>query len=290
MVLTALAESVTSAEHRRPVAADPAQDPEHPQLTAQRSRADRDRTHRLFAELVTLEPGSTRHHEVRAALVETHLPLVRYLARRFAGRGEPTDDLLQIGTIGLLQAIDRFEPERGLEFSTFATPNIVGEIKRHFRDRGWMVRVPRRLQELQAELSTGISELSQRLGRSPTIRELAAHLGLTEEQVIEGTDSARAYSAVPIDVPNSATGMTVADGLIDTDDAMDHVELRHTLGPVLAGLGERERTALVLRFVENKTQNEIALALGVSQVHVSRLLSRTLMELREKLPDVQPPD
>jgi RNA polymerase sigma-B factor len=259
-------------------------------LTGERNRPDRDRTHRLFAELVTLKPGSTRHHEVRAALVETHLPLVRYLARRFAGRGEPIDDLLQIGTIGLLQAIDRFEPERGLEFSTFATPNIVGEIKRHFRDRGWMVRVPRRLQELQGELSTGISELSQRLGRSPTIRELAGHLGLTEEQVIEGTDSARAYSAVPIDVPNSTTGMTVADGLIDTDDAMAHVELRHTLGPVLARLSERERTALILRFVENKTQNEIALALGVSQVHVSRLLSKTLMELREKLPDVQPPD
>jgi RNA polymerase sigma-B factor len=259
-------------------------------LTGERSRPDRDRTHRLFAELVTLEPGSSRHHEVRAALVETHLPLVRYLARRFAGRGEPTDDLLQIGTIGLLQAIDRFEPERGLEFSTFATPNIVGEIKRHFRDRGWMVRVPRRLQELQGELSAGVGDLSQRLGRSPTIRELAAHLHLTEEQVIEGTDSARAYSALPIDVPNSSTGMTVADGLVDTDDAMAQVELRHTLGPVLARLSERERTALVLRFVENKTQNEIAVALGVSQVHVSRLLSRTLMELREKLPDVQPPD
>ena len=148
-------------------------------MTGERNRPDRDRTHRLFAELVTLEPGSPRHHEVRAALVETHLPLVRYLARRFAGRGEPTDDLLQIGTIGLLQAIDRFEPERGLEFSTFATPNIVGEIKRHFRDRGWMVRVPRRLQELQGELASAVNELSQRLGRSPTIRELAEHMKLT---------------------------------------------------------------------------------------------------------------
>ena len=131
-----------------------------------------------------------------------------------------------------------------------------------------MVRVPRRLQELQSELATGINELSQRLGRSPTIRELAAHLGLTEEQVIEATDSARAYSAVPIDVPNAATGMTVADGLIEADTALDHVELRHALRPVLAGLGERERKALVMRFVENKTQNEIAQALGVSQVHV----------------------
>lgn len=259
-------------------------------MTGERSKPDRDRTHRLFAELATLEPGGSRHHEVRAELVQIHLPLVRYLARRFAGRGEPTDDLIQIGTIGLLQAIDRFELERGLEFSTFATPNIAGEIKRHFRDRGWMVRVPRRLQELQGELTNGVSELSQRLGRSPTVRELAAHLGLTEEQVIEGTDSARAYAAVPIDVPNSTTGMTVADSLIDSDDALEHVELRHTLRPVLAGLGERERTALVLRFVENKTQSEIAQALGVSQVHVSRLLSKTLMELRQKLPDVRLPD
>ncbi|MDQ2837545.1 MAG: SigB/SigF/SigG family RNA polymerase sigma factor [Actinomycetota bacterium] len=255
----------------------------------ERSRPDRDRTHQLFAELATLDRDSPRRHEVRSALVEIHMPLVRYLARRFNGRGEPADDLLQIGTIGLLQAIDRFEPERGLEFSTFATPNIAGEIKRHFRDRGWMIRVPRRLQELQGELASGINDLSQRLSRSPTVRELAEHLGLTEEQVIEATDSARAYSAVPIDVPNSNTGMTVADSLIESDDALEHVELRHALRPVLAGLGERERTALLLRFVENKTQNEIAQALGVSQVHVSRLLAKTLLELRGKLPDVHVP-
>jgi RNA polymerase sigma-B factor len=255
----------------------------------ERSRSDRERTHQLFQELASLERGSARYSEVRAELVEIHMPLVRYLARRFTGRGEPADDLLQIGTIGLLQAIDRFDVARGLEFSTFATPNIAGEIKRHFRDRGWMVRVPRRLQELQSELSTAIGELSQRLGRSPTIRELAVHLGLTEEQVIEATDSARAYSAVPIDVPSATTGMTVADGLIESDQALEHVELRHALRPVLANLGERERRALLMRFVENKTQNEIAQALGVSQVHVSRLLAKTLLELRKKLPDVQVP-
>ena len=252
----------------------------------ERSRSDRERTHQLFLELASLERGTPRHSEVRAELVEIHMPLVRYLARRFTGRGEPADDLLQIGTIGLLQAIDRFEVERGLEFSTFATPNIVGEIKRHFRDRGWMVRVPRRLQELQSELATAINDLSQRLGRSPTIRELAEHMGLTEEQVIEATDSARAYSAVPLDVPNSTTGMTIADGLVEPDTALEHVELRHALRPVLARLGERERRALVMRFVENKTQNEIAKALGVSQVHVSRLLAKTLSDLRSKLPDV----
>jgi RNA polymerase sigma-B factor len=252
----------------------------------ERSRADRDRTRQLFAELSSSQPGSLRRQQVRDALVEIHLPLVRYLAHRFTGRGEPTDDLLQIGTIGLLQSIDRFEQERGLEFSTFATPNIVGEIKRHFRDRGPMVRVPRRLQELQSEISVGISELSQRLGRAPTVAELAGHLKLSQEQVIEATESARAYSAVPIDVPSATTGRTIAEGLVESDTALEHVELRHALRPVLAGLNERERQALLLRFVENKTQSEIAQVLGISQVHVSRLLAKTLADLREQLRDV----
>ena len=251
------------------------------------SRPDRDRTHQLFAELSGSQPGSPRRQQIRSALVEIHLPLVRYLAHRFIGRGEPADDLLQIGTIGLLQSIDRFEQERGLEFSTFATPNIVGEIKRHFRDRGPMVRVPRRLQELQSEVAVGVNELSQRLGRAPTVAELAGHLRVSQEQVIEATESARAYSAVPIDVPSAATGRTIAESLVEPDTALDHVELRHALRPVLAGLHERERQALLLRFVENKTQSEIAGVLGISQVHVSRLLAKTLAELREQLPDVR---
>jgi len=252
-----------------------------------RSRPDRDRIDQLFARLKSLDPGSVGHRAIRDELVTAHLPLVRYLARAFAGRGEPADDLMQIGTVGLLQAIDRFEPDRGLEFSTFATPNIAGEIKRHFRDRGWMVRVPRRLQELRGELATAVADLSQRLGRSPTVAELAAHLEISEEEVIEGTESARAYSALPIDVPNGPTGRTIADTLIDSDEALDHVELRHALRPVLADLADRERQALVLRFVQNKTQSEIAEVLGISQVHVSRLLAKTLAELREKLPDVR---
>jgi RNA polymerase sigma-B factor len=251
-----------------------------------RSRPNRDQSSQLFAELSIVQPGSARHQQLRDSLVAIHLPLVRYLAQRFTGRGEPADDLLQVGTIGLLQSIDRFEPERGLEFSTFATPNIVGEIKRHFRDRGGIVRVPRRLQELQAEIAIEVNDLSQRLGRAPTVAELADHLGVSPEQVIEATDSARAYSAVPIDVPNAATGRTVADSLAESDTALDHVELRHALRPALAGLAERERQALLLRFVENKTQSEIAEVLGVSQVHVSRLLAKTLAELRGKLPDL----
>ncbi len=251
-----------------------------------RNRPDRDRTRQLLLDLHSQELTPAARKDIRDELVAAHLPLVRYLAHRFAGRGEPSDDLVQTGTIGLLQAIDRFEPERGLEFSTFATPNIVGEIKRHFRDRGWLVRVPRRLQELQAELSAAIAELSQRLGRSPTVDELAAHLRITADEVIAATESARAYSAVPIDVPSASTGMTVAESLVEPDNALDNVELRHALRPVLADLAERERQALVLRFVDNRTQSEIAEVLGISQVHVSRLLAKTLAQLRDRLPDV----
>jgi RNA polymerase sigma-B factor len=252
------------------------------------SRPDRDRTYRLFQELNRRDRNSADYRAIRDELVETHLPLVRYLAHRFAGRGEPSDDLVQIGTVGLLQAVDRFEPERGLEFSTYATPTIVGEIKRHFRDRGWMVRVPRRLQELNAELTAGVNDLSQRLGRSPTVAELARHLDISEEEVIEGMESARAYSAVPIDVPNAATGMSIADSLVNEDTPFEHVEVRQALRPILAGLGARERQALLLRFVDNKTQSEIAVILGVSQVHVSRLLAKTLAELRGKFLDLSP--
>lgn len=248
----------------------------------------RDRSRQLFQALAEQTSNGGSRQELRDALVALHLPLVRYLASRFLGRGEPHDDLLQIGTLGLLQAIDRFEPDRGLEFSTFATPTIVGEIKRHFRDRSSIVRIPRRLQELQGGLSVGIAELSQRLGRSPTVAEIAAHLGLTEEDVIEATDSGRASSAVPIDAPSTLTGHTIADSLVESDAPYEQVELRHALRPVLASLGDRERQALVLRFVHNKTQSEIAEVLGVSQVQVSRLLSKTLRDLREKLPDMDP--
>jgi RNA polymerase sigma-B factor len=252
----------------------------------ERNVNQRDRTRELFAQLADLEPADPAYRSGRDELVRLHLPLVRYVARRFSGRGEPDDDLVQIGTVGLLQAIDRFDPDRGLEFSTFATPNIAGEIKRHFRDRGWMVRVPRRLQELRAELAAGVHELSQRLGRSPTVAELARHLSISEDEVIEGTESARAYAAVSLDVPSGVTGMTIAETLADEDASIEHVELRQALRPVLASLGARERRVLLLRFVDNKTQSEIATALGISQVHVSRLLAKTLAELRTRLPDL----
>jgi RNA polymerase sigma-B factor len=160
-----------------------------------RTAGDRARARKLFADLVACEADTPERARIRDELVEMHLPLVEYLARRFRNRGEPLDDLVQVATIGLIKSVDRFDLERGVEFSTYATPTIVGEIKRHFRDKGWAIRVPRRLQELKLSLTKATSELSQKLGRSPTVAELASHLEMTEEEVLEGLESANAYSA-----------------------------------------------------------------------------------------------
>jgi RNA polymerase sigma-B factor len=209
---------------------------------------------------------------------------VEYLARRFAGRSEPLDDLVQVGTIGLIKAVDRFDLERAVEFSTYATPTIVGEIKRHFRDKGWMVRVPRRLQERRAALTAATADLTHRLGRSPTIAELATHLGLTEEEILEGLESSNAYTAVSLEATSDPEGgQSIADTLGVLDADMEHVEYRESLKPLLAALAPRERMILTLRFFGNQTQSQIAEQVGISQMHVSRLLSRTLAGLREQL-------
>ena len=252
---------------------------------SERSAHDRARARDLFAELATLEEGSPRRARVRDELVEMHLPLVEYLARRFRNRGEPLDDLVQVATIGLIKSVDRFDLERGVEFSTYATPTIVGEIKRHFRDKGWAIRVPRRLQELKLSLTKATSELSQRNGRSPTVGELAAHLGLSEEEVLEGLESANAYSAVLLDAPDGGDedAPAVADSLGIMDDALEGVEYRESLKPLLERLPAREKKILMLRFFGNMTQSQIAEEIGISQMHVSRLLARTLAQLREGL-------
>ncbi|MDX6242714.1 MAG: polymerase sigma-B factor, partial [Frankiales bacterium] len=175
-----------------------------PTEQSERTRHDRAHARELFAELATLAEDDPAKARARDELVEMHLPLVEYLARRFRNRGEPLDDLVQVATIGLIKSVDRFDLERGVEFSTYATPTIVGEIKRHFRDKGWAIRVPRRLQELKLLLTKATSELSQKNGRSPTVAELAGHLQLTEEEVLEGLESANAYSAVSLDAPDGA--------------------------------------------------------------------------------------
>jgi RNA polymerase sigma-B factor len=246
---------------------------------------ERGRARELFERLAVLPDGNEERLRIRGELVELHLPLVEYLARRFRNRGEWLDDLTQVATIGLIKSIDRFDLSRGVEFSTYATPTIVGEIKRHFRDKGWAVRVPRRLQELKLALTKAISDLAQRLGRAPTVAELAAHLQMSDEEVLEGLESANAYSTVSLDAPDSGDddAPAVAESLGMLDDALEGVEYRESLKPLLEQLPPREKRILLLRFFGNMTQSQIATELGISQMHVSRLLARTLAQLREGL-------
>ncbi len=245
----------------------------------------RARSAALFAELT--DPGTTpdRHSRLRDDLVRLHLPLVEHLTRRFLNRGEPYDDLLQVGTIGLIKAIDRFDTERGVEFSTYATPTIVGEIKRHFRDKGWAIRVPRRLQELRISISGATAELTQDLGRSPTVSEIARKVGVSDEEVIEGLESANAYATLSLDAHDSAedSALSMLDTLGEDDEALEHVENRESIKPLLESLDPREKHILTLRFFRGMTQSQIATEIGVSQMHVSRLLNKTLATLRERL-------
>ncbi|MGC0374953.1 RNA polymerase sigma factor SigF [Streptomyces sp. SAI-229] len=245
---------------------------------------DRSGARAMFLELRTLQDGTPEYAELRNRLVRMHLPLVEHLARRFRNRGEPLDDLTQVATIGLIKSVDRFDPDRGVEFSTYATPTVVGEIKRHFRDKGWAVRVPRRLQELRLSLTTATAELSQLHGRSPTVHELAEKLAISEEEVLEGLESANAYSTLSLDVPDTDDeSPAVADTLGAEDEALEGVEYRESLKPLLEDLPPREKRILLLRFFGNMTQSQIAQEVGISQMHVSRLLARTLAQLREKL-------
>jgi RNA polymerase sigma-B factor len=245
-------------------------------------------TTELFQQMLASDDDERRGF-LRGQLVELHLPLAEYLARRFGNRGEPHEDLVQVATIGLIKAIDRFDLERGVAFSTYATPTIVGEIKRHFRDRGWTIRVPRRLQEIQAVINAAVSDLGQELGRSPTVAELAHRVGMSEEEILEGLESANAYSPLSLDAPDPSGEVgAVIEQLGDYDDALDAVVDRETVKPLLDKLDARAKRILLLRFFRNMTQSQIAEELGISQMHVSRLLSRTLADLRRNLEDQQP--
>jgi len=222
----------------------------------------------------------------REQLIEQYLSLVRSLARRYAYRGEQLEDLVQIGCIGLIKAIDRFDINRGVELTTYATPNIIGEIKRHFRDKGWSVRVPRGLQELNVQLSRIVEELTVQLGRSPTIKELAERSGAEEEEVLEALESGRAYSSLSL---SSASGME-DDEDIDPMETIGTEEPRYemseewaVLAPGLRVLDDRERMILHLRFFEGLTQSQIAQRVGISQMHVSRLIRRALEKIREEI-------
>ncbi|SEO91042.1 SigB/SigF/SigG family RNA polymerase sigma factor [Actinacidiphila rubida] len=244
---------------------------------------------KLFLDrLRSLDEGTAEYSYVRGTLIEMNMSLVRFSARRFQGRGtEEQEDILQVGAVGLIKAIDRFDLSREVEFTTFAIPYIVGEMKRHFRDTTWAVHVPRRLQELRVQLAKAKERLTAVLDAPPTVAELAAHLELTEDEVIDGLVAANGYTAGSIDLPTGTegsdgegTGRSYADTIGAPDPTLDLVEDFQALAPLLAGLDDRERLILQLRFGQDMTQAEIGDELGYSQMHISRLLSRTLSRLR----------
>jgi RNA polymerase sigma-B factor len=222
----------------------------------------------------------TRARDLREELVEDHLGLAHQLARRFANRGETHDDLVQVASVALINAVDRFDPERGVQFSTFATRTIIGELKRHFRDKGWAVRAPRRIQELYLEIGHAVDALAQELGRPPTVQDLAERTGATEESVLEAMEAGQSYRATSIDAPDRDEG-SIASRLGEVDVGFGGFEDRQVLMLALQKLPERERRILHLRFVHGLTQSQIAARIGVSQMQVSRLLSASIAKLRE---------
>ena len=241
----------------------------------------------LLRQALALNPHEPRREALRQRAIEHSLPLAERLARRFHGMGESPADLNQVAALGLMKAIDGFDPEYGTDFGGYATPTIVGELKRYFRDKGWGVHVPRRLQELRIEINRVRDTLGQQLGRSPTPRDVAEHLGVGEDHVLEALVASSAYRPVSLFAPlgGDDDAGTLADVLGDDDRAIDGVEFRHAVRPLIARLPERERRILSLRFYGNRTQAQIADDLGISQMHVSRLLSRTLDGLRRALLD-----
>ncbi|TXS43768.1 RNA polymerase sigma factor SigF [Streptomyces sp. OR43] len=242
---------------------------------------------KLFLDrLQVLEEGTHEYQYARNTLIEMNLSLVRYAASRFRNRGgDDTEDIIQVGTIGLIKAIDRFDLSRDVEFSTFAIPYIVGEIKRFFRDTTWAVHVPRRLQELRVDLAKAKEQLSAELDRDPTVKELAALLDLPEEEIIEGLVASNGYAAGSLDTPSAETDSgtdkrSYADVIGEADPGMETVENLHTLAPLLEELDDRERLIVRMRFGQEMTQSQIGAELGVSQMHVSRLIARIIKQLR----------
>lgn len=242
---------------------------------------DKDRTRELFRRYK--EEGD---EEAREQLIVSHVNLVRYIAAKFKNRGEPLDDLIQVGTIGLIKAIDRFDPSRGLEFTTYATPTIMGEIKRHFRDKGWTIRVPRRLQELSAKVNTVTDELTAELQRSPSIDEIAARLGTTPDEVLEAMESSSAYSSVPLEGQGGTEeddAPAVIDRYASVDNDLEASDDRMILEDVISEFPEADQQAIRMRYLDGMTQVEIAKKLGISQVQVSRMLRRALRRIQEKI-------
>jgi RNA polymerase sigma-B factor len=242
----------------------------------------------LLAEFSSLPADDPRRDALRDQLVTGYLPVAQHIARRFAHRGEPIDDLEQVATVGLIHAVNRFEADRGTDFLSYAVPTITGEVRRHFRDQAWSMRVPRRLKDMHFSIGAAVSELSQRLGRAPRPSEIAERLGITTEEVLEGLEASSAYRSASLDealAGDDEGGGTAIEILGEVDAALDQVEYRESIRPLLARLPDRERTIVMLRFFGNMTQTQIAQRIGISQMHVSRLLSQTLAQLRAGLTD-----
>ena len=238
----------------------------------------------MFHELSGLNPGSAEFHAQRDRIIQRCLPLADHIARRFRGRGETGEDLLQVARLGLVNAVERYDVETGSDFVAFAVPTIMGEVRRHFRDNSWSVKVPRRLKELHLRLGTATAELSQRLGRAPTATELAAELEMDRDEVVEGLVAGSSYNTLSIDSAGSDEETpAIVDTLGEPDLNLEQIENREALRPLIAALPERERTVLMLRFFGSLTQTQIAERVGISQMHVSRLLARSLARLREQL-------
>jgi RNA polymerase sigma-B factor len=251
-------------------------------------RWDRQRTREAFAQLAAKrEQAPNEADRIRDELVVAHLNLVRYLSVKFANRGETLEDLVQVGTVGLIKAIDRFDLTRGVEFTTYATPTIVGEIKRHFRDKGWALKVPRRLQELNLSVNRAMEKLTVGLGHSPTVAELAKQLNASEEEILEAQELGQAYNLLSLDTEVTGDGdknsQTLADYIGHPDPQLANLEDRANLERAFEVLSRRERVILFLRFYESVSQTEIAKRLNVSQMHVSRLQQKALEKLKEAL-------
>jgi RNA polymerase sigma-B factor len=258
------------------------------ETTASPSRAAKDAdaaAKALIAALADLPADSPDRPRVRQRLIEAYLPLAEHLARRFRNRGEPLDDLVQVACLALVKSVDGYDHSRGAAFTSYAIPMILGELKRHFRDKGWNVRVPRRLQELRLDIGKASGDLAQQLGHSPTVAELAHHLGVGEDDIIEAMESGHAYRALSLHAPvaGDESGTELADMLGDVDPDLENVENREALRPLIAKLPQREQRIIVMRFFGNMTQSQIAAQLGISQMHVSRLLAHAMGVLREGL-------
>ncbi|MEW1908222.1 SigB/SigF/SigG family RNA polymerase sigma factor [Kitasatospora sp. NPDC085895] len=292
--MSAVAASPTAAAPAAPVepTTAPAPRPTQQEMRAMGKAEARALSDALFERLAALEPGTHEYSYVRGTIIELNMPLVRFVAAGFRHRAADMDDILQVGTVGLIKAVDGYDHRRGVEFVTYAIPTITGEVKRFFRDTTWPVRVPRSLQELYLTVARSSDRLEQDLGRLPTPQELAEELGLAPDQVAAGLTAGRAYRSDSLDALREDSpdepGSSLLDRLGACDADFDLVDFRESVRPLLQELPERERTVLKLRFWGGHTQSEIAARIGVSQMHVSRILAATLRQLRERLDDAGP--